>query len=72
MNYIIQLTCRNKSNPYKLQFNQQVWISDVFGTEHRFTKDKKNAYKFISKVRVDNIIRNINKNNIFHATMIKV
>lgn len=61
MNYVIKLECINPNNEYGLAGGQCVYISDVFGIEKRFTKDKSRAYKFISNTRVNMICGKINK-----------
>lgn len=71
MNYIIRLDCINEKNPYKLSFGQQVWISEVFGLENKYTQDKSRAYKFISIQRVQSIVQKITKNHIFKPIIMK-
>lgn len=71
MYYIIKLICINKNNPYNLLLNKEVWISDVFGTENKYNKDKSRAYQFLSLQRAQSIVQKINKNHIFHSVIIK-
>ena len=70
MNYIIKLECINRQNEYNLNFGQEVYISDVFGTEKLYTKYIDRAYKFISMSRVNMICSKINK-RIFKPNIIK-
>lgn len=61
MNYIIQLQCINPNNNNNLKYGQFAYISDVFGTENKYTKDKDYAYKFISATRVNMLCNKIDK-----------
>ena len=70
MNYVIKLDCINQNNEYNLKYGQSVYISDVFGIEKKFTKDKDRAYKFISRARVNMICSKINK-KVFKINIIK-
>ena len=70
MNYVIKLDCINQNNEYNLKYGQSVYISDVFGIEKKFTKDKDRAYKFISMIRVNMICSKINK-KVFKINIVK-
>lgn len=70
MNYVIKLDCINQNNEYNLKYGQSVYISDVFGIEKKFTKDKDRAYKFISMTRVNMICSKINK-KVFKINIVK-
>ena len=71
MNYVIKLDCINQNNEYNLKYGQSVYISDVFGIEKKFTKDKDRAYKFISMTRVNMICSKINK-KVFKINIVKL
>ena len=70
MNYIIQLQCVNEDNSYNFKYGQYAYISDVFGSDTKYTSSKDNAYKFISSTRVNMICDKVDK-KIFKPLIVK-
>ena len=68
MEYIIKMICIKDNKNLKL--NETVWLDNVFGKE-TFTKNKKDACKFISAVRADKLSKKINSNGKFITSVIK-
>lgn len=71
MEYIIKLICKKNLTDKNLKVNETVWIDNVFGKE-TFTRIKKNACKFISTVRADKLVKKINDNGNFYASVVRI
>lgn len=69
MEYIIKMVCI-KDNYKNLKYNDTVWLDNVFGRES-FTKNKKDACKFISGVRADKLSKKINDSGNFLSYVVK-
>ena len=71
MEYIIKLICKKNLTDKNLKVNETVWIDNVFGKE-TFTRIKKNACKFIATVRADKLVKKINDNGNFYASVVRI
>ena len=71
MEYIIKLICKKNLTDKNLKVNETVWIDNVFGKE-TFTRIKKTACKFISTVRADKLVKKINDNGNFYASVVRI
>src|SRR5574344_289383 len=71
MEYIIKLICKKNLTDKNLKVNETVWVDNVFGKE-TFTRIKKNACKFISTVRADKLVKKINDNGNFYASVVRI
>ena len=68
MEYIVKMICIKEDK--NLKHNEIVWLDNVFGKE-TFTKNKKDAHKFISAIRADKLSKKITDNGKFIASVIK-
>lgn len=69
MNYIIKAECIDKNNSYNLSPNDIAYIGDVFGKE--LTKNKNNAYQFISEIRANSLKNKLENTSQFKCDVIK-
>lgn len=71
MEYVIKLICKKDLKDSNLKVNDTVWLNNVFGKE-TFTRNRQDACRFISLVRVNKLVNQINDRGNFVATVNKV